>query len=100
MNLSRKKTRPIVRLPRKSEISGLRSTSPDSPTHIGAASVKPPVVEARDQYHPTVEKLQHKKTRHRRSGSGTITPRSSPKQEERKTRRWIWLVRPSTPWER
>ena len=85
MNLSRKKTRPIVRLPRKGEISGLRSTSPDSPTHIGAASVKPPVVEKADQYHPTVEKLQQKKTRHKRSGSGTITPRSSPKQEERRS---------------
>ena len=84
MNLSRKKSRPTVRLPRKSDIAGLRSTSPDSPTHKGAASVKPPVLERTDQYHPTAEKLQQKKTRHRRSGSGGLTPRSSPKQEERR----------------
>ena len=47
--------------------------------------MKPPVVEKADQYHPTVEKLQQKKPRHKRSGSGTITPRSSPKQEERRS---------------
>merc|ERR1719411_2223043 len=89
MNLSRKKSRPTVRLPRKTEISGLSSSSPDSPTNIGAAAVKPAVVERSDQrppqalqyqqYHPTVEKLQQRKTRHRRTGSGTLTPRTSPR---------------------
>jgi len=96
MNISRKKSRPVVRLPRRSEMSqSTLSTSPDSPTHIGAAAVKGPALERTDQhlptvhradqYHPTVEKLQQKKTRHRRSGSGSLslTPRSSPKQEER-----------------
>merc|ERR1719410_3360454 len=72
LNLSRKKSRPTVRptvrLPRPSEVSTLRSTSPDSPTIIGAAAAKPAVVERRPaqypqypqypQYHPTVEKLQ------------------------------------------
>merc|ERR1719219_1978181 len=85
LNLSKKKVRPAVRptvrLPRRSEISSLRSVSPDSPTNIGAAAVKPAVVEPRpvppshhQQYHPTAEKLQQKKTRsHRRTGSGSLT---------------------------
>ena len=86
LNLSRKKSRPTVRptvrLPRPSEVSTLRSTSPDSPTTIGAAAAKPAVVERRPaqypQYHPTVEKLQQRKQRHRRTPSGSLTPRTSP----------------------
>ena len=106
----KKKARPSVRIQRKPEISfiktpvsPLRSTSPDSPTHLGAAAIRPRQhSEPRHgeagqlvpgsgqssvhhhQYHPTVEKLQQKKTRHRRSGShgsssAAATPRSSPK---------------------
>ena len=102
---SKKKFRPTVRIQRKPEISfirtssPLRSTSPDSPTHLGAAASKPSIAskqfpfseeprrgeaQPETQYHPTVEKLQQKKTRHRRSGSHgsstvQLTPRGSPK---------------------
>ena len=102
---SKKKFRPTVRIQKKPEISfirtssPLRSTSPDSPTHLGAAASKPSIApkqfsfsseeprrgETRaEAYHPTVEKLQQKKTRHRRSGSHgsstvQLTPRGSPK---------------------
>merc|ERR1719411_982106 len=95
MNLSRKKSRPTVRLPRKTEISAMRSTSPDSPTYIGAAAVKPTVamVERSEQrppqYHPTAEKLQQKKTRHRRTGSGSLTPRTSPRSSPKQGQREV-----------
>merc|ERR1719189_564362 len=98
---SKKKFRPTVRIQKKPEISfirtssPLRSTSPDSPTVLGAASKRSICLkqfseprrgetQPEAQYHPTVEKLQQKKTRHRRSGShgsssAAATPRSSPK---------------------
>ena len=85
---SKKKFRPTVSIQNKPEISfirtssPLRSTSPDSPTHLGAAASKPSIsprqfsfsseepkrgeTRAEPQY---VEKLQQKKTRHRRCGS-------------------------------
>jgi len=107
INSSKKKIRP--RIQKKTDISfirtssPLRSTSPDSPTHLGAAAaVKPPLklqIEPlrgetqqsdhhQPQYHPTAEKLQHKKTRHRRTGShgsAAITPRGSPKTSQCQT---------------
>ena len=99
LNLSsRKKTRPTVRLPRKTEMAtSLRSTSPDSPTIIGAAAVKPGLVERSEprppqsgQYHPTVEKLQQKKSRsHRRTGSGSLTPRTSPRSSPKQGQREV-----------
>merc|ERR1719411_1193575 len=95
MNLSRKKSRPTVRLPRKTEISAMRSTSPDSPTYIGAAAVKPTVAVVKrsdqrpPQYHPTAEKLQQKKTRHRRTGSGSLTPRTSPRSSPKQGQREV-----------
>ena len=101
---SKKKLRPTVRIHKKPEISfirtssPLRSTSPDSPTHLGAAARpahhqrqhhvhahEPRRLETQyPQYHPTAEKMQQKKThRHKRTGShgsgANITPRSSPK---------------------
>ena len=112
-NVSKKKNRPTVRIHRKPEISfirtssPIRSTSPDSPTYLGAAAKpvhKKNTSKSSDQvrlrgttqqthpepqYHPTVEKLQQKKTRHKRTGShgsgGGTTPRTSPKTSQSQT---------------